>query len=88
MINGNPFTAFFADPGFSESKIFFGQGKCPTVSQPAGRYASRPAQPGGSRDPPRRTTQGSGNDDNDGNDDDGNDEHPDANHPTCSRAQG
>ena len=55
------------------------------ASQPAGR-------PGGSRDPPRRHTQGSGNDGNDGNDDgngnDGNDEHPDANHPTCPRAQG
>ena len=52
--------------------------------------ASRPAcRPGGSCDPPRRPTQGSGNDGNDGNDDDGNDDgHPDANHPTCPRAQG
>ena len=53
---------------------------CWLASQLAGR-------PGGSRDPPRRPTQGSGND---GNDDDGNgnDEHPDANHPTCPRDQG
>ena len=50
----------------------------------------RASRLGGSRDPPRRPTQGSGNDGND-DDDDGNgndDEHPDADHPTCPRAQG
>ena len=67
------------------------------ASQQAGRPASRPAgRSGGSRDPPRRPTWGSGDDDDDDDDDDdgndgnGNDddEHPDANYPTCPRAQG
>ena len=33
MVHGTPFIVFFEDPGFSETKIFFGQGKCPTASQ-------------------------------------------------------
>ena len=77
MINGSKLLFFSSRSCDFGIEDFFGQ---------AGR-------PGGSRDPPRRPTQGSGNDGNDGNDDDGNgnddgNEHPDANHPTCPRAQG
>ena len=39
MDNGDPFTVFlFEDFGFSESKIFFGQGKCSTASRPIYPY--------------------------------------------------
>ena len=49
MDNGDPFTVFFEDFGFSESKIFFGQGKCSTAGRLAGWLASQqkvPPSPG------------------------------------------
>ena len=43
MINGSKLLIFFADPGISESKIFFGQG-AESAKSAASQLAGQPAE--------------------------------------------